>query len=82
MKGKLAAFGKAPAAAPPPQSGVRADLGAPGARPTDPNALPADPRLIKPEIWRSMTSEQRLKITRDWRATQGGAGLMRNPNRK
>lgn len=83
MKAKLSLFGvKAPGGAPPQQSNVRTDLGAPGARPGDPNALPADPRLVPKNIWAGMTSEQRLDITNKWKASQGGAGLMRNPNRK
>ena len=87
MKGKLAAFGRTQAGAdgkatPPAQTQVRTDLGAPGAKPADPNALPSDPRLIPPQVWRGMTSEQRLEIQRKFRAGQGGSGLMRNPNRK
>lgn len=81
MKGKLEAFGKGGqvAATPPAQSGIRTDLGAPGAGPVDPNALPTDPRMIDPAVWRGLSSEQRLGIMRK---NAGGSGLMRNPNRK
>lgn len=87
LKDKLTAFGRTPVGAdgkplPPQQSQVRTDLGAPNGRTSDPSAQPSDPRLVDPAVWRGMSSEQRLKIAKDFKARSGGSGLMRNPNRK
>jgi len=60
----------APTTAAPPQAPPRSNTGAPGAG--DKANLPADPRLIRPDIWASLSKDERREINERFQRASGG----------